>query len=124
MRVSIVSGSPPAPAVARMPMPPTDDKDGEREIVKYNLIELCWSALEKKSNGVLLNGLKVVLQCALRMTWKGSHPTVKRLHGAYPDGIRFAAKEMKGYEARLRRSATLPKYDILIKPRATEQQGK
>jgi len=26
--------------------------------------------------------------------------------------------------ARLRRSATLPKYDIIIKPKATQQQGK
>ena len=90
---------------------------------KYNPIERCWSALEKKWNGVLLNCLKVVLQCALRMTWKGQHPIVKRLHGEYPDGVRVAAKEMKEYEARLERSATLPKYDITIKPRITEQQG-
>ena len=59
---------------------------------KYNPIERCWSALEKKWNGVLLNGLKVVLQCALRMTWKGRHPTVKRLHGEYPDGVRVAGQ--------------------------------
>jgi hypothetical protein len=87
---------------------------------KYNPIERCWSALEKKWNGVLLNGLKVVLQCALRMRWKGMHPTVKRLHGTYPDGVRVPAKEMKLIEARLHRSATLPKYDITIKPKATE----
>jgi Rhodopirellula transposase DDE domain len=85
---------------------------------KYNPIERCWSALEKKWNGVLLNGLKVVLQCAVRMVWKGRHPTVKRLHGEYPDGVRVPAKEMKGFEARLERSATLPKYDITIKPKA------
>jgi hypothetical protein len=91
---------------------------------KYNRIERCWSALEKKWNGVLLNGLKVVLQCALRMTWKGQHPMVKRLHGEYPDGVRVVAKEMKGYEARLQRSETLPKYDIIIKPRITESQVK
>ena len=91
---------------------------------KYNPIERCWSALEKKWNGVLLNCLKVVLQCALRMTWKGQHPTVKRLHGTYPDGVRVSAKEMKQYEARLQRSATLPKYDITIKPRTTEPQVK
>ena len=90
---------------------------------KYNPIERCWSALEKKWNGVLLNCLKVVLQCALRMTWKGQHPIVKRLHGKYPDGVRVAAKEMKEVEARLKRSATLPKYDITIKPKITEQQG-
>jgi Rhodopirellula transposase DDE domain len=89
---------------------------------KYNPIERCWSALEKKWNGVLLTGLKVVLQCALRMRWKGQHPTVKRLYGNYPDGVRVAAKEMKPYEARLQRSATLPKYDITIKPRITELQ--
>jgi Rhodopirellula transposase DDE domain len=62
---------------------------------KYNPIERCWSALEKKWNGVILNCLKVVLQCALRMTWRGQHPTVKRLHGEYPDGVRVPAKEMK-----------------------------
>jgi transposase len=89
---------------------------------KYNPIERCWSALEQEWNGVLLNGLKVVLRCALRMRWKGRHPTVKRLHGEYPDGVRVPAKEMKGYEARLERSATLPKYDITIKPRDAERQ--
>ena len=91
---------------------------------KYNPIERCWSALEKKWNGVLLNCLKVVLQCALRMKWKGRHPRVKRLHGEYPDGVRVSAKEMKPIEARLQRSATLPKYDIIIKPQVTESQGK
>ena len=89
-----------------------------------NRIERCWSALERKGDGVLLTGLKVVLQWALRMTWKGVHPTVKRLRGAYPDGVRVLAQEMKQYEARLQRSVTLPKYDITIKPRRTESQGK
>ena len=86
---------------------------------KSNPIERCWSALEQKWNGELLNCLKVVLQCALRMTWKGRHPTVKRLHGTDPEGVRVPAKEMKQYEARMQRSATLPKYDITIKPRTT-----
>ena len=91
---------------------------------KYNPIERCWSALEKKWNGVLLNSLEVVLRCALRRTWKGSHPTVKHFQGEYPDGVRLTAKEMKPYEARLQRSATLPKYDIVIKPRLSESQVK
>jgi Rhodopirellula transposase DDE domain len=91
---------------------------------KYNPIERCWSALERKWNGVLLNGLKVVLQCALRMRWRGRHPAVKRLDGEYPDGVRVPAKEMKRIEERLERSTTLPKYDITIKPRATEPQVK
>jgi transposase len=89
---------------------------------KYNPIERCWSALEQKWNGVLLNCLEVVLQCALRMKWKGQHPTVKRLDGEYPNGVRVAAKEMREYEARLERSATLSKYDIIIKPKTNDPQ--
>jgi hypothetical protein len=49
---------------------------------------------------------------------------VNRLHGVDPDGVRVPAEEMKPIEARLQRSATLPKYDITIKPRTTEPQGK
>jgi hypothetical protein len=56
--------------------------------------------------------------------WKGAHPLVKRLHGTYPDGVRVPAREMKGIEARLRRSAILPKYDITNRPIATEAQVK
>ena len=91
---------------------------------KYNPIERCWSALEKKWNGVLQNCWEVVLQCARRMRWKGRHPAVNRLEGTYPDGVRVSAKEMKPIEARLERSTTLQKYDITIKPRATEPQVK
>ncbi len=89
---------------------------------KYNPIERCWSALEKKWNGVLLNGWKIVLQRALRMRWKGRHPTVKQLGGEYADGVRVPAKEMKAIEARLERLTTLPKYDITIKPRTPDLQ--
>ena len=83
---------------------------------KYNPIERCWSSLELKWGGALLNCLKVILQYSLRMRWQGMHPLVKRLEGDYPDGIRLSKKEMKPYEARLERSKTLPKYDIKIKP--------
>jgi transposase len=84
---------------------------------KYNPIERCWSALENKWSGTLLNRLKVILQQALRMTWQGKHPLVRRLEGDYPAGVRLTKKEMKPYEARLDRSKTLPKYDITIKPK-------
>jgi hypothetical protein len=83
---------------------------------KYNPIEHCWGILEQKWGGTLLNSLKVILQEARRMTWRGRPPEVKRLHGDYPDGVRLSKKEMKPYEARLQRSKTLPKYDITIKP--------
>jgi hypothetical protein len=83
---------------------------------KYNPVERCWSALERKWRGVLLRSLGVILWCARRMTWKGRHPTVRVLLGKYRDGVCVPAKEMKSFEARLQRSATLPKYDITIKP--------
>ena len=87
---------------------------------KYNPIERCWSSLEQKWGGALLNCLKVILQFALRMCWNGRHPTVKRLEGDYRDGIRLSKKEMKPYQARWQRSQTLPKYDITIKPTREE----
>jgi transposase len=83
---------------------------------KYNPIERCWSSLQKKWNGVLLTCWDVVRNCALRMKWKGRHPTVERLDGDYPIGVIVPPAEMKRLNARLKRSPTLPKYDITIKP--------
>jgi transposase len=84
---------------------------------KYNPIERCWSSLEKKWNGVLLNCWEVILAFAARMTWRKMHPRIERLTGTYATKIRVPAKEMKRYNARLERSAALPKYDITIKPK-------
>jgi len=84
---------------------------------KYNPIEHCWGILEQTWGGSLLNCLKVIMQEALRMSWCGQHPTLKRLHGEYPDGVRLTKKAMKPYEARLERSKALPKYDITILPK-------
>jgi hypothetical protein len=57
------------------------------------------------------------------MTWKGRHPTVRILLGKYRDGVCVPAKEMRLIEARLQRSATLPKYDITIKPNMAKLRG-
>jgi hypothetical protein len=89
---------------------------------KYNPIEHCWGVLEQKWGGALLNSLKVILQQALRMTWRGQAPVVKRLHGEYPDGARLSKKEMRPYEKRLQRSEALPKYDLTIKPQQDARQ--
>ena len=91
---------------------------------KYNPIERCWSALERKWNGVLLLDLLTVLGCALRMTWKGRHPNVRCLSGAYADGVRVPRKEMTLIEARLERSKSLPDYDITIRPLKSRRQVK
>ncbi len=84
---------------------------------KYNPVERCWSSLERKWNGVLLNCWEVIYACALRMTWYGIHPVVERITKAYAKKVSVPAKEMKKYNARLERSATLPKYDITIRPK-------
>jgi hypothetical protein len=87
---------------------------------KYNRIERCWGLLEQKWNGVLLTSVKVVLQQALRLLWRGQRPRVRWLAGEYPDGVcvpRGAAQ--RALEARLERSATLPKYDITIRPQTS-----
>jgi hypothetical protein len=89
---------------------------------KYNPIERCWSSLEKKWGGTLLNSLPVILEQARRMTWQGKQPLVQCLDGDYPEGVRLSKKEMKPYEARLERSGTLPKYDITIKPKTHKRQ--
>ena len=84
---------------------------------KYNPIERCWSSLQRKWNGQLLNCWEVIRSCALRMTWKKKHPTVERLPGNYPAKVRVSAKEMKGINVRLERSNTLPNHDIIIRPK-------
>ncbi len=44
-------------------------------------------------------------------------PTVERLLGSYVTKVSVPATEMAAYEARLERSATLPKYAITIQPK-------
>jgi Rhodopirellula transposase DDE domain len=84
---------------------------------KYNPIERCWSALERKWNGVLLNCWEVIRWCALRMTWHGAHPVVERLTTTYAKKVSVSDAEMGKLNSRLERSATLPKYDITIRPK-------
>ena len=72
---------------------------------------------ESKFCGVLMSCVSFVLDCARRMTWKGEHPTVHELEALdYPNGVKLSKPEMAPWEARLKWCATLPKYDITIKP--------
>ena len=59
----------------------------------------------------------IVEVCAFRMKWKGKHPNVMRIEGGYPTGIIVPKEEMKQINQRLERSETLPKYNIIIKPK-------
>ena len=53
------------------------------------------------------------------MTWKGLHPVVELSRKVYQKGISLGKTAMRAVEARLKRDATLPKYDILINPVST-----
>ncbi|NQV23553.1 MAG: ISAzo13 family transposase, partial [Rhodopirellula sp.] len=80
----------------------------------------CWSALERKWSGVLLNGVSFVLDCARRMIWKGQCPPVHQLpERDYPTGVKLSRTEMSPWEARLHRKPGLEKYDITITPRTS-----
>lgn len=83
---------------------------------KYNPIERCWSSLQQKWNGTLLTCWQVVKSRALRMTWKGESPEVHRIAKNYTKEQAVGNAEMELINNRLQRSATLPKYDILITP--------
>ena len=84
---------------------------------KYNPIERCWSSLQQKWNGVLLTCWGIVKSCALRMTWKGDPPEVHRILKAYKIERPVSNQEMEIINERLKRSSTLPKYDIVITPK-------
>jgi hypothetical protein len=83
---------------------------------KYNPIERCWGILEKHWNGTQLVDVDTMLEWAKSMKWKGIHPIVELSRKVYEKGISLSKTLMKGVEARLRRSPTLPKWDILIQP--------
>lgn len=83
---------------------------------KYNPIERCWSSLQRKWNGVLLTCWNVVRGCALRMSWHGRHPSVHKIEDAYDQETPVTSAEMRQINARLERSRTLRKYDLVIKP--------
>ena len=83
---------------------------------KYNAIEHYWGGLEKSWNGYLLDSVETVIERARRFTWKAMQTTVAFCTSTYEKGIKLCTKEKRSLEERLNRSATLPQYDIVIKP--------
>jgi hypothetical protein len=83
---------------------------------KYNPIERVWGILERHWNGALLVDLQTAVSWAATMTWKGQHPEVLSLDQEYEKGATLSDKEWRLLEARLERSPSLPKWDVLIKP--------
>jgi len=83
---------------------------------KYNPIERCWAALEHHWNGTLLDTVDKALEWASSLTWKGIKTTVSLLEGTYEKGVKLTQKEMKKFEQQLKRSETLPKWDVQFYP--------
>lgn len=83
---------------------------------KYNPIERCWGILENHWNGALLTSIESALKWAKTMTWHGVNPTVHLLDRVYETGIRLTRREFRPFEARLERSASLPKWSLVIQP--------
>jgi hypothetical protein len=81
---------------------------------KYNPIERCWGILEKHWNGTQLVDAPTMLAWAKSMTWKGLRPVVNLSRKVYEKGVSLSKEAMRSVEARLERSSTLPKWDILI----------
>ena len=81
---------------------------------KYNPIERCWGILEHHWSGALLESVETALEWIKTMTWKGIHPIVHFIDRVYKKGISLSKKEMKKYDEMIKRSHTLPKWDLII----------
>jgi transposase len=81
---------------------------------KYNPVERCWGVLENYWNGDILDSVEKTLGMIKEMTWKGIKPIVHFLDKVFEKGIKLTKKEMKEYEKKIKRSKTLPKWDVVI----------
>jgi hypothetical protein len=83
---------------------------------KYNLIERCWGILENHWNGTLLTTMEPALLWAKTMTWRGIRPIVHLIDRVYEKGVRLTPGLFRPIARRLERSATLPKWSLVIHP--------
>ena len=83
---------------------------------KYNPIERCWGVLEQHWNGTLFHAIATVLFWAATMTWRTIHPLVRETAKTYERGVRLTPEEFAPVAQRLRRSKTLPKWSLTIRP--------
>ena len=85
---------------------------------KYNPIERSWGILENHWNGILLNSVRITLEWAKTMTWKGIKPVVKLLKAVYERGVRIDKKTFQATANRINRHSNpdLKKYYMNIQP--------
>ena len=84
---------------------------------KYNRIERCRGILENHWNGALLTSVPTAVHWAQTMTWRGVAPIVHLLDRVYQTGVRILPRLFGPIAARLERSASLPKWSLVIQPR-------
>jgi hypothetical protein len=83
---------------------------------KYNPIERCWGILESHWSGTLLTSTEIALKWAKTMTWRGVAPIVHLLDRVYESGVCLSPRDFRPIAARLERSASLPKWSLVINP--------
>jgi len=83
---------------------------------KYNAIERYWSGLERSWNGYLLNSIETVLRRAVSFFWRKMKTEAMLMTGVYEKGVKLNAYEKTELECRLKRSESLPWWDITIHP--------
>jgi Rhodopirellula transposase DDE domain len=83
---------------------------------KYNRIERCWGILENHWNGALLSTIATTLEWAKTMTWRKVRPMVHLLDRVYQTGVKLTKAAFRPVAARLKRSETLPKWSLVIRP--------
>jgi len=83
---------------------------------KYNPVERCWGILENHWKGTLLTSVKIALKWAQTKTWRGLTPLVHLLDRVYETGVRLLPRLFRPIAARLERSASLPKWSLVIHP--------
>lgn len=83
---------------------------------KYNPIERCWGILETHWNGVLLDTIEAVVECATTMTWQGRQPVVTLVTTTYATGVKLTEAAMAAVERQLSRLPGLEKWFVDIVP--------
>jgi hypothetical protein len=90
---------------------------------KYNLIERCWSCLERHWSGTQLRTIEEALKWASTMTWKGILPTVAFIEKQYATGVKLSKKAFSALSFRLCRNVGLEKWSLSIEPQEAMSSG-
>ena len=83
---------------------------------QYHPIERCWAALENYGDGAILSTGDTAVQWAAKMPWKGSAPVMHLVEKVDEKGISVGQEVLEELQQFWKRSATLPKWDVVIEP--------